>query len=97
MLYRNGCHPYQDCIVIKIDFKVPDRNIFNSGLRRRFSLLEHVMDKKFKREITGVLLLKAVVIFCIWAIWFAHPEDEALDAAQVSAKLFTQHIPRESK
>jgi len=55
------------------------------------------MDNKFRQEITGVLLIKAVVIFCIWAIWFVHPEDETLDAAQVSAKLFTQHVPRESK
>ncbi|MGB8517526.1 MAG: cytochrome oxidase putative small subunit CydP [Gallionella sp.] len=50
------------------------------------------MDKKLKREIIFVLLVKSLVIFFIWAVWFSDPKDEKLDAAQVSAQLFSEHI-----
>ncbi len=55
------------------------------------------MDKKFKREIILILLVKSIVIFGIWAIWFSDPKDEKLDAAQVSAQLFSEHITKETK
>ena len=48
------------------------------------------MDKKLKREIIFILLVKSIVIFCIWEIWFNHPEDEMLSAAQVSMQLFSE-------
>lgn len=55
------------------------------------------MDKKFMREIILVLLIKGIVIFGIWAFWFAHPEEETLDAAQVAAQIFSEHITKGGK
>lgn len=53
------------------------------------------MKRTLRHEIIGILLLKAVVIGLIWLVWFSHPEDERLDAAQVSAQLLSSHSTTE--
>ena len=55
------------------------------------------MDRRFYKEIIGILLLKGLVILVIWAIWFAHPEADDLDAAQVSAQFFAKTSNKETK
>jgi hypothetical protein len=40
-----------------------------------------------KREITLILIFKAIAIYAIWALFFSHPLDKQLTPAKVSAHL----------
>ncbi len=40
-----------------------------------------------KRDITIVLIVKALAIYAIWALFFSHPLDKQLTPSKVSAHL----------
>jgi len=39
-------------------------------------------------EITVALVIKFLLLYVIWAVWFAHPMSRELDARGVAAALF---------
>jgi hypothetical protein len=45
-------------------------------------------------EITVALLIKFLLLYVIWAVWFAHPASRNLDERGVAATLFdVKHAP----
>jgi hypothetical protein len=45
-------------------------------------------------EITIVLLVKFLLLYAIWAVWFAHPASRHLDERGVAATLFAvKNVP----
>ena len=40
------------------------------------------------REITIVLVIKSILIFALWYLFFSQPSDRELDAVRVSQSLF---------
>ena len=47
------------------------------------------------QEITLTLVLKVVVLFVIWAVWFSVPEDATLDDQAVASKILSQQLQKE--
>lgn len=47
------------------------------------------------KEITFTLVLKVIVLFVIWSVWFSSPEDADIDAQKVAAKIFSQQLQKE--
>jgi hypothetical protein len=47
------------------------------------------------QEITLALALKAAALIIIWFVWFSAPEDQAVDARQVTSHLFPRHSAKE--
>ncbi len=41
------------------------------------------------RDITLMLIIKAIALYLIWLAWFSGPQDKNLDAAQVEKTLIT--------
>ncbi len=41
------------------------------------------------RDITLMLIIKAIALYLIWLAWFSGPQDKNLDAAQVGSTLIT--------
>ncbi|HTT08069.1 MAG TPA: hypothetical protein VMH34_04695 [Gammaproteobacteria bacterium] len=48
-------------------------------------------DRALALEISAILILKALLLFFIWRLWFFHPqiEEMTLPADRVSERLFT--------
>lgn len=45
-------------------------------------------------EITVVLVIKCLLLYAIWAVWFAHPASRHLDERDVAATLFAvKNVP----
>ncbi len=43
-----------------------------------------------KRDITITLIVKALAIYAIWALFFSHPLDKQLTPAKISAHLLSR-------
>lgn len=41
------------------------------------------------RDITLMLIIKAIALYLIWLAWFSGPQDKNLDATQVGKTLIT--------
>ncbi|HYA20163.1 MAG TPA: hypothetical protein VEG25_05910 [Burkholderiales bacterium] len=41
------------------------------------------------RDITLMLIIKAIALYLIWLAWFSSPQDKNLDAASVGSTLIT--------
>lgn len=50
-------------------------------------LLERGWVNKFKREIITVLLVKVILIFGIWSLFFSHPVDKTLTSEGVGSAI----------
>ena len=49
-------------------------------------------------EIAVALLVKFVLLYVLWAVWFAHPVSRHLDEGSVAAALFrVDHGPAERR
>ena len=48
------------------------------------------------QEITLTLVLKVIVLFVIWAVWFSAPEQDSLDDQAVATKLLSQQLQKET-
>ena len=48
-------------------------------------------NRSFALEISTALILKVLLLFLIWQLWFSHPQikEMTLPADRVSEKLFT--------
>ena len=44
-------------------------------------------NNSLRREITIVLVIKTILLFALWYLFFSHPDDRALNAGQVSQAL----------
>jgi hypothetical protein len=47
------------------------------------------------QEISLTLVLKVFVLFMIWAVWFAEPEDVKLDDQAVASQILSQQSHKE--
>ena len=44
------------------------------------------------RDITLMLIIKAIALYLIWLAWFSGPQDNSLDANQVGKNLITSPV-----
>jgi hypothetical protein len=47
------------------------------------------------QEISLTLMLKVIVLFVIWAVWFSAPEQDSLDDQTVATQILSQQIHKE--
>lgn len=52
---------------------------------------------KLWQEIVLTLLLKVILLTCIWAVWFSAPQDQTIDGQQAAVQILSPQLQKEAE